>query len=334
MQKKNTLVESGYEQTLNKLLLSAPDNFVIKNALATCLEHVMSHNHILCPVSGGADSDVMVDMLIRCGAKDKTDFVFIDTGIEYEATKEHLGYLEEKCGITIKRVKAKKPIPICVKTYGVPFWSKDISERIFYLQHHGFRWEDEDYDTLIKRYPGCKSPLRWWCDKTEMWGISRTRGLKEFMMRNPPQFDISHKCCVYSKKNVAKDIIKSGNYDMSCVGIRRAEGGVRAAIKNCFSENEDGCDIFRPVFWLRDSDKNEYCKHYNITHSRCYSEYGFKRTGCAGCPFNKRFESDLETLKAFEPALYKAANNIFGASYEYTRRYLKFREQKKEVSNN
>ena len=295
MQKKNTLVESGYEQTLNKLLLSAPDNFVIKNALATCLEHVMSHNHILCPVSGGADSDVMVDMLIRCGAKDKTDFVFIDTGIEYEATKEHLGYLEEKCGITIKRVKAKKPIPICVKTYGVPFWSKDISERIFYLQHHGFRWEDEDYDTLIKRYPGCKSPLRWWCDKTEMWGISRTRGLKEFMMRNPPQFDISH---------------------------------------NCFSENEDGCDIFRPVFWLRDSDKNEYCKHYNITHSRCYSEYGFKRTGCAGCPFNKRFESDLETLKAFEPALYKAANNIFGASYEYTRRYLKFREQKKEVSNN
>lgn len=71
----------------------------------------------------------MVDMLIRCGAKDKTDFVFCDTGVEYTATKEHLNYLEDKYGIEIRRSRAKKSIPSCVKTYGVPFWSKDVSEK-------------------------------------------------------------------------------------------------------------------------------------------------------------------------------------------------------------
>ena len=320
---------NDYSKTLNEILLSAPDNFVIQNALATCLEHVSSHGHILCSVSGGADSDVMVDMLIRCGAKDKTDFMFCDTGIEYTATKEHLNYLEDTYGIEIIRSKAKKSIPSCVKTYGVPFWSKDISEKIYYLQQHGFKWEDEDFETLMKKYPGCKTPLRWWCNMSEMWGISRAPFMKEFIISNPPQFPISHKCCKYAKKDVTKDILKSGDYDMQCIGVRRAEGGVRANIKNCFSEYPDSIDVFRPVFWLRDSDKDEYCKHYNIVHSRCYREYGFKRTGCAGCPYNKKFEEELEAVRKFEPQLYKAANNIFGESYEYTRRYLKFREQQK-----
>lgn len=46
--------------------------------------------------AGGGDSDVMVDMLLRCGAGGKTDFVFFDTGLEYAATKEHLEALEKK----------------------------------------------------------------------------------------------------------------------------------------------------------------------------------------------------------------------------------------------
>lgn len=46
--------------------------------------------------SAGGDSDVMVDMLIRCGAKDKTDFVFYNTGLEYQATLSHLDELEKK----------------------------------------------------------------------------------------------------------------------------------------------------------------------------------------------------------------------------------------------
>jgi hypothetical protein len=34
----------------------------------------------------------------------------------------------------------------------------------------------------------------------------------------------------------------------------------------------------------------------------------------------------LETVKKYEPKLYAAACKIFGPSYEYTRRYRKFKE--------
>ena len=89
-------------------------------------------------------------------------------------------------------------------------------------------------------------------------------------------------------------------------------------------------DHFRPIFWLRDTDKEEYCRHYDVTHSRCYTEYGLVRTGCFGCPFGKRFEEELASIEQYEPKLLKAANAIFKDSYEYTRAYLRFREEMKQ----
>ena len=97
---------------VDALIAEAPDNFVIQNALVKCVEVLEEHNKVMCSVSGGADSDVMLDMIVRCGAKSKTVFVFFDTGLEYAATKEHLKYLEGKYGIEIVRVKAYKPIPV------------------------------------------------------------------------------------------------------------------------------------------------------------------------------------------------------------------------------
>lgn len=126
-------------------------------------------------------------------------------------------------------------------------------------------------------------------------------------------------------------IEKDGSFDLVCRGVRKSEGGIRAATyKNCFDQKQDGtADVFRPVFWFRDSDKEEYCKHYGVTHSRCYTEYGLIRTGCVGCPFGKRFEDELDAINKYEPKLYKACINIFGDSYEYTRKYLEFREKRK-----
>ena len=65
-----------------------------------------------------------------------------------------------------------------------------------------------------------------------------------------------------------------------------------------------------------------------MQNSRCYTEYGLKRTGCAGCPFGKDFEFELEVIQKYEPKLYKAVNNIFGDSYEYTRKYREFYKKK------
>lgn len=49
-----------------------------------------------------------------------------------------------------------------------------------------------------------------------------------------------------------------------------------------------------------------------------------KRGGCACCPFGRDFEQELEAAKKYEPKLYKAANLIFGDSYDYTRKYKDF----------
>ncbi len=321
---------------IEEILSSAPDNFVIKNALQKCYEVLREHNNVMCSISGGADSDVMLDMILRCGGRDKTTFVFFNTGLEYKATLEHLDELEEKYKIHIERVRAVKSIPTSCREYGIPFWGKHASEMIYRLQKHGFKWEDKPFEELIEEYPHCKTALEWWCNKrtgkSNLYFIDRAPFLKEFMIQNPPQFKVSDMCCEYAKKKVSHRFEKGRDFDMGCTGVRKAEGGIRSGtFTDCFSSGENGrTDMFRPIFWFEDSDKDEYCKHYGIVHSRCYTEYGLKRTGCVGCPFGKNFEQELEILHKHEPQLGIAAENVFGISYEYTRQYLEFRDKMKQ----
>ena len=158
------------------------------------------------------------------------------------------------------------------------------------------------------------------------FSINRNRFLKEFIMQNPPDFPISNKCCEYAKKQPAKKFIKETDADLEITGIRKSEGGIRSAnYKTCFSNSKSkGCDTYRPVFWYTDADKKVYEENFDIQHSRCYTEYGLKRTGCVDYPFNKHINEELEIIKVNEPELYKAAVNIFGKSYEYTRKYREF----------
>ena len=53
-----------------------------------------------------------------------------------------------------------------------------------------------------------------------------------------------------------------------------------------------------------------------------------------GCPFAKDYVSELELVEKYEPKLIKAAKSIFADSYEYTQRYMEYREKKKlQVKN-
>lgn len=296
----------------------------------------------ICSISGGADSDIVLDLIHKVDEDKKVTYFWIDTGLEYLAAKEHLDKLEKKYSIEIVRLKPEKPIPTCVKEYGVPFLSKYVSEQMMRLQKHGFQWEDEPLEVLLKKYPKCKTALQWWCgerysdengiEKISRFSITRNRFLKEFIMANPPDFPISNKCCEFAKKNPAKRIVKEYNADLDMTGIRKAEGGIRsAAYKTCFSEcKTKGCNTFRPIFWYTDSDKKDYEQMFNVQHSRCYTEYGLKRTGCVGCPFSKHINEELAVIERYEPNLYKAAVNLFGKSYEYTRKYREFQKMMKK----
>lgn len=295
----------------------------------------------ICSISGGADSDIVLDLIHKVDEDKKVTYFWIDTGLEYLAAKEHLTELEKKYGIEIQRIKPTKPIPTCVKEYGVPFLSKYVSEQMMRLQAHNFQWEDEPLEVLLKKYPKCKIALQWWSNayytpengvqKMSRFSISRNKWLKEFIIQNPPDFPISNKCCEYAKKMPAKRFIKEMEADLEITGIRKAEGGIRSAnYKTCFSESKSkGCNTYRPIFWYTDSDKHDYEKFYDVTHSRCYTEYGLKRTGCVGCPFSKHINEELKIIQKYEPKLYTAAVNIFGKSYEYTVKYREFQKMMK-----
>lgn len=320
--------------SLDDLIKNCSENQIIGDNLIRAWAKINSplYSKILCGISGGSDSDVMIDIVWRCDKNNKVEYVWFDTGLEYQATKDHLKYLEKKYSIEIKPYKAIKPIPTSCKFYGQPFLSKQVSEFIQRLQKHNFQWENDSFETLILKYPKCQSALEWWCNikKSKKLSIAQNKWLKEFIIENPPTFKISNKCCKYAKKDVLHKILQEKKYDLNITGIRKAEGGARAtAYKTCFDDDGE-VDNYRPLFWYKNKDKEEYDNSYSISHSKCYSEYGLKRTGCAGCPFGRDYEFELQVIKEHEPKLFIAVTNIFGESYEYTRRYREFCKEMNE----
>lgn len=109
-----------------EILENAPRNEVIGDNLVRAYSKINSplYKKIICTVSGGYDSDVVIDICQQCDKDKKIEYVFFDTGIEYKATKEHIKYLEKKYGIKINKKRPKKPIPTACKEFGVPFLSK------------------------------------------------------------------------------------------------------------------------------------------------------------------------------------------------------------------
>lgn len=81
------------------------------------------YKKVFCSISGGSDSDILIDLCQKFDEADKITYAFFDTGIEFQATKDHISFLEDKYGVCIERVKATKPVPICCKEYGQPFIS-------------------------------------------------------------------------------------------------------------------------------------------------------------------------------------------------------------------
>lgn len=134
------------------------ENMAVVDAFAKAEIVLRRHKNIMVSVSGGSDSDIVIDIIERaknniknCCEELNIKYVFFDTGIEYDATKRHLIFLEKKYGIKIHIEKAIKPIPTCVREYGVPFLSKQVSEQISRLQKWGFKWEDEPFEVLQKK---------------------------------------------------------------------------------------------------------------------------------------------------------------------------------------
>lgn len=350
---------------LYELLQTSPDLFISDSFVITN-NKIKNYENIVCSISGGSDSDIMLDICTKLDSNKKIKYVWFNTGLEFQATKEHLLFLENKYEIKIEEIKAEIPIPLTCRKFGQPFLSKIVSRRIRDLQKNNFEWEDKPLEYLLdkycktypeeiakdkptqyfyyggKYYRGCVLALRWWCNDNpkkkngseSQFNISYNKYLKEYMIVNPPQHMISHVCCDYAKKDPIYKFNKENKTQLSMYGVRKSEGGARSsAYKNCFTEYESAADEYRPIFFYLNDTKKKYETTYNIIHSACYRQYGLTRTGCAGCPFGKDFEFELKVIEQYEPKLFKAVNKIFKESYEYTRGYYKFIESMEEKEN-
>lgn len=278
--------------------------------------------------SGGADSDDMLWLSKLLGYD--ISAVFYDTGIEYQATKNHVEHMKSE-GFKIETIKALMPVPISNKKYGHPFISKYVSGMLSRLQRHNFDFKNHGnllFDKLYSLYPQCKSALRWWTNQHYGMGtnIEWNKGLKEFLIQSGLPFKVSGKCCDGAKKRPFAKYAKEQGIDLILIGIRKAEGGQRSrVIKNCFIPNNGhNTDRYLPLFWWNKKDKELFESVLSIKHSICYTQYGLKRTGCFGCPFGSNIDKELDAIQKFEPKLAGAANVIFGKSYEWTRKYKEF----------
>lgn len=316
-------------------------------------KHLKQHPNAICSYSGGADSDILIDVIERTREVFQlppVKYCFFNTGLEMKATKDHVKATAKKYGVEIMEVRPKVNIVKAARTYGVPFVSKIMSAGLCGWQKKGIPLSvAEEYEQaedkkakraeLKSRYPGCESTLNFLCCCNSAGEprpniqlvINSSKYMRDFIAENPPDFKISADCCTHCKKNIAHKIQK--DFEMVITGERRDEGGMRSVPRKdntslCFTETSSGQYRLRPLYYVTDADKAWYKEYYGIRYSDAYEVYGLTRTGCCGCPISYKAIADLEMIRPYEPNLVKAAWNIFGKSYEYRQKYNAYKAER------
>lgn len=274
----------------------------INNTMGKMALYLGNHDHPCVSVSGGSDSDIIVHIIATYFRKflPKIHFVFVNTGLEYDATKRHLDYLENHYDIHIDRIRG-----MCVVTavhrYGLPILSKSFSETVGEAQA-GKEW-------AIRRINITKK-------ESNRFALSEPqKRLACYLLISDTK--VSDMCCKKSKKKPFFEYLKANLGDLNVTGERQAEGGQRVGShKSCFEQAKTHkWDKYMPLWFWNNETKKYYKEAEGIRYSDCYEVWGMKRTGCVGCPFNSRVGEDLKIIKQYEPLRYKACMNLFGESY-------------------
>lgn len=351
MSKKDEYRSRVYTDRPDYADFEAPAKF--QAIMSIIAKRLREHPNAICSYSGGADSDIMIDLLERTREAFELPpikYVFFNTGLEMKATKDHVKATAAKYGVDIEEVRPKINIVQAARDHGIPFVSKIMSDGLEQWQKKGVplsiadeynKAEDKaaKRQELRERYPKCEQVINFLCCCNSAGEprpniqlvINSSKFMLDFIRETPPDFKVSARCCDYCKKQVAHRVQK--DYEMIITGERRAEGGMRSVPRKdntalCFGEAANGQYRLRPLYYVSDADKAWYKEHYGIKYSDAYEVYGLTRTGCCGCPISYRAVDDLEKIRPYEPNVVKAAWNIFGKSYEYRRHYNEFKALK------
>lgn len=246
--------------------------------------------------SGGKDSTIILELLKQCGLENQVKAVFCDTGIELKATKDFVHWVSENWYKNVEIIKPEISFAEAIKDYGKPALSK--------LKSKVLRAYQKD--------PTCKTSRLLFDEKRRSFVISN----KNFHFTHPDfNIKISEHCCREMKKKPFATYAKEHGISGYFTGIRMAEGGARGfsyARKErngnvCTTIKEGGLVEKSPIIDWSDEMCDQFIKEFAVPLSKAYTDYGFSRTGCFLCPYNRNLKQDLETLKVFEPSAYKAS---------------------------
>lgn len=255
--------------------------------------------------SGGKDSTVLHYLIDEALPNNKIPRVFINTGIEYNYIREFVYSMKEKderfivinSGVNIKRMLYEK---------GYPFKSKEHSCKLSMFQKKGTETKS------VRKYINENS---FGCPKILKYQFTDSFNLK-----------VSDKCCYELKKNPIKRYEKESGRSVAILGLRMGEGGQRA--------NHEGCVVFDKTHTLKkfkplNPCSNEfiewYIKRNDIKLCKLYyAPFNFKRTGCKGCPYNIKLQSQLDIMEKYLPDEKRQCESIWGPVYDEYRR-IKYR---------
>ena len=153
----------------------APAKF---NAIQSIIaKRLREHPNAICSYSGGADSDILLDLIERTRNifnLPPIKYVFFNTGLEMKATKDHVKNTMEKYNVEIEECRPKTNIVQATRKYGVPFVSKIMSAGLSGWQKKKVPLSiAQEYDQaedkqakreeLRQRYPNCEGTINFLC---------------------------------------------------------------------------------------------------------------------------------------------------------------------------
>ena len=250
--------------------------------------------------SGGKDSTLLSWLIDKALPGNKIPRVFINTGIEYlmivDFVKE-LASKDERFAI----VQPSKPIKKILEEYGYPFKSKEHSTKLH-------EWQQGNRETKSMKKYISGAPFQ--CPDMLLYQFSDNFNLK-----------VSQFCCHKLKKEPAKKWSKENKKSITITGMRREEGGQRTTL-GCILTDKNGKVVkFHPLAVVSDEWEDWLIEKESIALCPLYRQpYNFKRTGCAGCPFNLHLQEQLETMSMFLPAERRRCEIIWKKVYDEYRR--------------
>ena len=251
--------------------------------------------------SGGKDSAVVSWLIDKALPGNKIPRVFINTGIEYLKIVEYVKKMASADDRFVI-IAPSKPIGKMLEEYGYPFKSKEHSTKLH-------EWQQGNRETKSMKKYLSEAPFS--CPRMLRYQFSDDFGIK-----------VSQYCCHKLKKEPAKKWSKENKRPITITGMRREEGGQRTTLSCILTDKKTGKVIkFHPLAVVNDEWEDWLIQKEGIVLCELYYDpYNFKRTGCAGCPFNIRLQDQLNIMDKYLPGERKRCELIWKKIYEEYRR--------------